>query len=184
MKAIIIEDFFSNYRNLQQAFMDIPRFVYNDHPEVQVSQLKKTDGTELSFKWPGARSKDLKEAAPFAVALFLKEMSKFGNFIPTGLPFKIYTHLRLEDSNKEEFMHRDTPSADYSSLVYLSNTNLNSGTQLYNDEGTMTTDIKFVQNRAITFSSHYNHKPINNHGKSISDGRLTLNIFWKDTNRW
>ena len=35
----MLEDFFANFGNLQQAFMDIPRYVYNDHPEVQVARL-------------------------------------------------------------------------------------------------------------------------------------------------
>ena len=193
MRMIMLENFFANFGQLEQAFMDIPRYNYKDHPEVQVAGLSKTDGTELNFKWPGERSDDLKTVAPFATSLFLKEFIKFGNFIPPNLPFKIYTHLRLDEDNKEEFVHKDSPSADYSTLVYLSRTNLNSGTKLYNDNEEEVADIKFVQNRAVMFDSRYNHKPINNHGKSISDGRLTLNIFWremgsgpilrKDTNR-
>lgn len=180
MRMMMVENFFSNFVQLEQAFKDIPRYSYKDHPEVQVAELKKTDGTELNFKWPGERSEDLKKVSPFAVSLFLKEFTKFGNFLPPNCPFKIYTHLRLGSDNKEEFIHKDTPSADYSTLVYLSKTNLDSGTKLYDDKQKEIADIKFIQNRALIFESRYNHMPIHNHGTHINNGRLTLNIFWKE----
>ena len=65
----------------------------------------------------------------------------------------------------------------YSMLVYLSPTNLNSGTDLYNENDEMITSFKFVQNRAVLFSSSYKHRAINNHGTDVNNGRLTLNIF-------
>ena len=82
MRMMMVENFFSNFVQLEQAFKDIPRYSYKDHPEVQVAELKKTDGTELNFKWHGERSEDLKKVSPFAVSLFLKEVTKFGNFLP------------------------------------------------------------------------------------------------------
>ena len=65
----------------------------------------------------------------------------------------------------------------YSMLVYLSPTNLSSGTDLYNENDEVINSVKYVQNRALVFSSSYKHKAVNNHGTDINNGRLTLNIF-------
>ena len=78
---------------------------------------------------------------------------KFRDFFDEKLGFAIYTHLRLKDTNKEDFLHKDSPDSTYSLLVYLSETNLFSGTKLYDDLDNEVADIKFVQNRAIIFDS-------------------------------
>ena len=49
-------------------------------------------------------------------------------------------------------------------LVYLSETNLQSGTSLYDENDKLITDVKFIQNRALIFDSRYSHAAINNHG--------------------
>ena len=88
---------------------------------------------------------------------------------------KILTYEQKEISYSD-FIHKDLPHT-YSMLIYLSPTNLNSGTDLYNENKEMVNSFKFVQNRAIIFNSGYYHKAINNHGNDLDDGRLTLNIF-------
>ena len=81
-----------------------------------------------------------------------------------------------DEHNEKDFIHTDVPHM-YSMLVYLSPTNLNSGTDLYNENDEMIASFKFVQNRAVLFSSSYKHRAINNHGTDVNNGRLTLNIF-------
>jgi len=61
----------------------------------------------------------------------------------------------------------------------LSDTNLNSGTQMFDKEHNIINDMKYVQNRAIFFSSNYNHKAYGHFGSNVQDGRLTLNLFIK-----
>ena len=63
-------------------------------------------------------------------------------------------------------------------MVYLSETNLNSGTAIYPDHGdTPSTLVGFVQNRALLFKSSLRHKSINSYGDNLENGRLTLNCF-------
>ena len=64
-------------------------------------------------------------------------------------------------------------------MVYLSKTNLSSGTVLYDQNKQPTTTIGFVQNRALLFNANIWHRSLNNHGSNIDDGRLTLNCFLK-----
>ena len=143
--------------------------------------IQELVNSNLNISWPGKRSEDLKFSNKFFTGLFLNEFrNKFNNFFESHYDFKIYTHLRVEEDNKGEFIHKDSPDADYSMLVYLSQTNLASGTSLYDHNDKLITDVKFIQNRALIFDSRYSHAAINNHGTGIEDGRLTLNIFWKE----
>ena len=83
---------------------------------------------------------------------------------------------RLDEHKEIDFIHKDEPHM-YSMLVYLSPTNLSSGTDLYNENDEVINSVKYVQNRALVFNSSYKHKAVNNHGTDINNGRLTLNIF-------
>ena len=173
MKHIVVEDFFTNFDAIKEEFKKIPMFNCKEHPELVNSNL--------NISWPGKRSEDLKFSNKFFTGLFLNEFrNKFNNFFESHYDFKIQTHLRVEEDNKGEFIHKDSPDADYSMLVYLSQTNLASGTSLYDHNDKLITDVKFIQNRALIFDSRYSHAAINNHGTGIEDGRLTLNIFWKE----
>ena len=88
-------------------------------------------------------------------------------------------HLRLNIDNEKDWIHKDDEYI-YSILIYLSDTNLKSGTYLYDENENIINDIKFVKNRLIMFSSQYKHKGYGYYGTNIDDGRLTLNIFVKN----
>ena len=88
-----------------------------------------------------------------------------------------FVHLRLYEDENKDWIHRD--DNELSGLVYLSNTNLNSGTYLYDDNDNMINDIKFIKNRFIMYRGTMKHKAYGNYGSSIDDGRLTLNLFIK-----
>ena len=75
----------------------------------------------------------------------------------------------------KDWPHKD--SSRYALIVYLSKTNLNSGTVFYNDKREVITDISFVNNRAILFNGQIPHKSKLNYGED-SDIRLTLNGFF------
>lgn len=183
MKFMVVENFFDNFSQIEDEFKKIPRYDYKEHPDIK-PKLKEIDEkrkeNNQGYFWPGHRSEDLKKTNKFLTALFLNEYgNKFKNFFDEKLGFAIYTHLRLADTNEVDFKHKDTPDSTYSLLVYLSKTNLDSGTVLYDDFGQEVVDIKFVQNRAVIFDSRYTHLAKNNHGKNEDDGRLTLNVFWR-----
>ena len=86
-----------------------------------------------------------------------------------------FIHLRREEDNEKDFIHQDF--FNFSSLIYLSKTNLNSGTYLYDKEKNIINDFKFVKNRLIMYSSEYFHMGYGHHGTDIDNGRLTLNSF-------
>lgn len=175
---MVVEDFFQNYEQIKDEFKLIPRYEFNDHPDIK-PKLKDGEKVPLKYHWPGERSQDLKKTNKFLTALFIKEFDqKFGYFMGEKLGFALYTHMRLKKHSTTEWTHKDSPDSIFSSLVYLSNTNLNSGTKLYDDNDEEVANIKFVQNRALIFDSTYTHAAIGNHGENQDDGRLTLNIFW------
>ena len=178
MKFMVVEDFFDGFVNLEQSFKDIKTYDFQSHPEQQ-KPSKEVENKSNSL-WPGYRSEELKKFNPFLVALTVNTYhQKFGNFIPYYEKFNVYTHFRYEKDNAGEFAHYDSPDSNWSMLVYLSKTNLESGTRLYDKNKNTIADIKFVQNRAFIFDSNYLHSAVNNHGTNIDNGRLTLNLFWR-----
>ncbi len=181
---MVVEDFFQNFQQIKDEFKKIPRFEYKEHPMIKpkLEELEKQKKeASIKYFWPGTRSDDLKITNRFLTALFIKEFEqKFGNFFHEKLGFAIYTHLRLKEHKASDWPHKDSPDAKYSLLVYLSETNLESGTRLYDDGDVEVANINFVQNRAVIFDSSYTHAAINNHGDNEDNGRLTLNVFWND----
>ncbi len=181
MEFMVVEDFFQNFNNIKDEFKKIPRYEFADHPEGN-TKMPNGETVPIEYHWPGARSEGLKQSHKFLVALFLKEFEdKFSNFVPIvgNMSFNIRTHMRLKKDTTADWKHKDTPQSKFSLLVYLSDTNLDSGTKLYDNDENEIADIKFVQNRAFIFNSDYTHAAIGQHGTNENDGRLTLNVFWR-----
>ena len=88
-----------------------------------------------------------------------------------------HLHLRLNEDNQKDFIHTDV--CDLTMIVYLSETNLKSGTAIYNDKHEETQSAKFVQNTAFLFAGNQLHGSLLNYGDNIDNGRLTLNCFIK-----
>ena len=170
MKALIVENFFDNFKNIKDNFKSIPLY------DLKTFNKKFSDEVQ---NWPGKRSDNLSIRNPFLFNLIVKEMyEKFGKILPPHITMSAYIHLRL--SKDKDWVHKDR-NHDLSLLVYLSETNLNSGTCLYEeDDGPPSTTINFVQNRALLFDSNVLHKSLHNHGNDIDNGRLTLNCFIKN----
>ena len=170
MRTMVVDDFFNNFSAFKDEFKKITRYRADQHSEVDDNA------------WRGERSEDLTYSNKFLASLFINEFnSKFNNFLPDSYAFKLYTHLYLKKDEKM-IIHKDSSHptyAAYSMLVYLSDTNLESGTALYGPtEKDLITDIKFVQNRAVIYDSNYLHAAISNYGDNEDNGRLTLNTFW------
>lgn len=174
MKALVVENFFSNFENIKDHFKKIPLY--------DLDTFNK-EYAEEQQAWPGHRSDDLARSNPFLFNLVVKELyEKFGKNLSPHLNMSSYLHLRLAQDDQKDWIHTDDKH-HLSLLVYLSETNLKSGTCLYekgfdsikNEEPSMT--VNFVQNRALLFDSSTYHKSMLNYGNNLDTGRLTLNCF-------
>ena len=168
MNTIIVDNFFNNFENIKDEFKKIQLFNNEEYN-------KRFNETET---WPGFRSNYLHKESPFLFNLIIREMFlKFGDNIFYNRKFlmKSHIHLRLEEDDEKDWIHKDQSFA--SILIYLSETNLLSGTCLYDENKNTTSTINFVQNRAVIFDSKTYHKSLNNYGKNLENGRLTLNCF-------
>jgi hypothetical protein len=171
LKHIVVDNFFDNFSLIEHSFKNIPLFTLDNYN-------RKFNDTQT---WPGTRSSSIEYESPFLFNLFIKEFdNKIGDvFKNMNVGVKLHTHLRLGKDEQKDWIHRDSNPYVYSFLVYLSKTNLNSGTYIYSENNEIISDIKFVQNRAVFFDSRYLHSAYGHHGSSIEDGRLTLNAFYE-----
>ena len=62
-------------------------------------------------------------------------------------------------------------------LIYLSPTNINSGTKFFDSQNNEITSVQFVQNTCVFFESPLPHSSFGNHGDTIDNARMTFNIF-------
>ena len=171
MDAIVINNFFDNFQNIKEEFKKIPLLTLD---EINKLNISKDYAIET---WPGKRSENLAYTNPFLFNLIFKELySKTNLFNNLKIEMESSIHLRLSNDNNGEFIHSDP--CDYTLMVYLSDTNLKSGTALYPPNGDVSDVMtNFVQNRAFLFKGFIRHMAIHNHGNNIEDGRLTLNNF-------
>jgi len=130
--------------------------------------------TGHSDAWPGTRTYCL-DQQPVLHTLVKHSVEKKFNIESDKHAY--FFHRRGTKDNKKDWPHKD--SSRYALIVYLSKTNLNSGTVFYNDNQEVITDISFVNNRAILFNGQIPHKSKLNYGED-SDIRLTLNGFFYD----
>ena len=167
MDTIIIENFFDNFKNIKDSFKKIPLYSLKEYN-------KKFHKYE---NWPGKRSRALHDDYPFLFNLIMKELNtKTPLFKDRLLTINSFIHLRLNEDTDKDWIHVDPD--DYTLMVYLSETNLKSGTAIYPDEENIpNTTVGFVQNRAVLFRGKQRHKAINSYGNNLENGRLTLNCF-------
>lgn len=138
------------------------------------------ENTNIGY-WPGNRSFKLEEEDSLLNSVFCDML--FSRHIfdrPVKLLYS-YIHLRLDDTNKDDYIHTDPNN--FSVIVYISPTNLSSGTKFFFNKNEKNLDnemlfVKFVQNRAVVFHGDIAHTAFNNHGSCIDDGRLTINGFF------
>jgi len=123
--------------------------------------------------WPGMRSGSLDIESKFLFFLILQNLNKV-TFLKK-YTLELCLHLRREEDSLKDWIHKD--EADYAFLIYLNETNLKSGTYLYDENHNVIADIKYVQNRFVIYSGSYNHMGYGHFGNSKENGRLTLNGF-------
>ena len=149
---------------------NIPLFDYKNHPD--------SEGADNNYFWPGVRSDKLIKASPFLYLNLLNQAE-----INLGLDKSLYNDIdayisvRYDTDNDKDFIHKD--SCD-TIIIYLSPTNLQSGTTLYTEDDNVLVDVSFKQNTAIYFDGDIKHKSKLNFGDNIDNGRMTINIFcWR-----
>ena len=168
-KVLIVDNFFDNFDNIQNEFKKVN--LYN------IDEFEKKYGGDLNY--PGRRSDILEKSNPFLFNLILKELShKIGKFFDEDNYFtsiNSFIHLRLE--KEQDWIHTDP--AKITMIVYLSETNFNSGTAFYDEKDNLISESKYIKNRAVLFDGKMKHSSINNFGTDINNGRLTLNTFFE-----
>jgi len=167
MKLIQEENFFPNLNLILPEIKKIKLYCSEE--------FKKLENENAN--WPGFRSRRLAITNPIFHEYILSLIDK-KNLLEKGVwDIASYLHIRLKSDNQKDWIHKD--NVDYAALIYISDTNLNSGTYLYNNNKNLINDIKFVSNRFIMYDGDYNHMGYGHHGSSIEDGRLTINLFIK-----
>lgn len=137
--------------------------------------------------WPGKRSFELSVQQPFLFYLVIKAIQDLQlPFLSDQIEVEMYMHLREKKDAAKDWIHRDSMpntkgfAPHFSALIYLNETDINSGTYLYDENKNIITDFKYVQNRFVIFSSSYLHKGYGHFGNNSKNGRTTLNIFIKN----
>ena len=127
--------------------------------------------------WPGYRSRGSGLENPFFINHLYELLKTIDVLRNKNFSLDAYLHLKFKKDEKNDDIHQDNSSHDFSGLVYLNNTNLNSGTKLFDLNDNVINDFKYVKNRLVIYSSNYRHVGYGHFGDTISNGRLTLNFF-------
>lgn len=127
-----------------------------------------------SNTWPGVRTECLDKRLELNHIINYYVKKKF-NYNSKSAAY--FFHKRGSKDNVKDWVHKDPTK--YACIIFLSKTNLESGTVFYNDNNQIITDIGFVQNRAIFFNGQVKHKSKLNYGKD-DNLRLTCNGFFHD----
>jgi len=148
-------------------------------PEIKKIKLYSAEEFEKvenqKGNWPGLRSRFLGTTNPIFHE-YITSLIHQKQLLEKGLwQIASFIHLRLKEDDTKDWIHKD--SDDLAALIYISETNLNSGTYLFDDNNNLINDIKFVNNRFVMYNGQYNHKGYGHHGDSINNGRLTINLF-------
>ena len=167
MKIIVIDNYFNDIELYYANAKEIPLY----------------DNTEYNNKfnknqnWVGKRSDALSIANPYLNNILVENLkNNFIKYIEEGtIQITSCIHERNEKDNKNDWIHKDIDNCNYVGLVYLSKTNLNSGTLFFNENNQVINDVKFVQNRALFFDARYNHVGYGHHKNRLN---LTMSISY------
>lgn len=130
--------------------------------------------------YPGYRTADLVTEHVLLDNFIIRQIEQSGSpFVNGTWEQHQYAYMRLGKDEAGEYRHQDP--YDWAYVIYMSKTNLNSGTKLYESLDETKDDevanVRFVQNRVVMFNSDIPHRSWGNHGKDFTDGRLTINGF-------
>ena len=161
-------------------FLDFHEEYYDLCKKLQYYNSKDFESvTKEKNNYPGYRTNFLDKQYPFLYYSILSNIkNKFDLDLNQYKRIRAHAQIRLGVNADEDWVHRDWGDTI---LIYLSPTNLESGTAIYREtaqqEYQETAMIRYIQNRAVFFTDGTLHMAKNNHGENIHDGRLTLTYF-------
>ena len=175
---IFILDNFFEPQEFQMVVGEIKKLKFYSKDDDKMNQEEDID-SEISI-YPGTRTDAFAVSNPLLASFIVNKIQNIRTpFTNYGQRWGSTQHayLRLEEDNKDEYIHQD--QCDFAFLIYLSDTNLDSGTKMYLsvDEDKETCLVNFVQNRFVMYDANLPHSAYGNYGKDLSDGRLTINGF-------
>tara|TARA_X000001036_G_C20690132_1_gene809089 strand:- start:197 stop:736 length:540 start_codon:yes stop_codon:yes gene_type:complete len=135
--------------------------------------------------YPGVRTEDWSVKYPLIDNYVIRLLERSGSpFTQGSWVQNQYAYLKLAKDEKNEYKHTDP--YDWAYLIYMSKTNLNSGTKFFATldkekkfkplEGEIAS-ASFVQNRLVMFNSNIVHRSWGDYGTNFANGRLTINGF-------
>lgn len=177
---ILVIDNFFDANSLQLVTNEIKKLQFYSCENHPCDGYK--DVPEYQTKFPGTRTDIIERANPLLNSFIYNCIKDTGkSFLNHRFTLEQFAHLRTEDDNEADYIHQDP--VDWAYLIYLSDTNLTSGTKMYSTidskKDAENTFIHFVQNRVVMFDSSTPHMAWNNHGQNMDNGRLTINGFCK-----
>ena len=162
-RYIILDNFFPHLPQMLDNLKSREHWASNEHP-----------ARPESGNWPGKRSLNYMEHDPILSSLFTVCA---GEYMPQYNYGTLCTHWRFGEN--KDWAHVDNNLC--TGLVYLSETNMSSGTQFFDkdpdDGGKVILDVPFVQNRCVLFYGDPYHRSKSNYGESKDDARFTMNFF-------
>jgi hypothetical protein len=162
-KLLMIDNFLPYLEHYLTEIHKISLYEKEEHQKIEPN----------TATWPGKRSLSLNVENKFLFFLILHNLKKI-DFLDKYI-IHMYLHLRRQEDSLKDWVHKDVD--DYAFLIYLNNTNLNSGTYIYDENKNVVADIKYVQNRFVIYNGSYNHMGYGHFGDSPENGRLTINGF-------
>jgi hypothetical protein len=127
----------------------------------------------LDETWPGKRTFELSQESPFLYIHLLSLLERNG--IEIHKYKRILAHCCIRIAEDKDWIHMDESDT---ALIYLSPTNINSGTKFFDSQNNEITSVQFVQNTCVFFESPLPHSSFGNHGDTIDNARMTFNIFF------
>ena len=159
-------------------FFEFQNDIYNLCKELQFFSVEDyNDKFSSNDHWPGLRTQNLRAANPFLYIHVLTLLKQRVVNVTKYSHIDAYCHVRLTADEDKDWIHRDETDT---ALIYVSPTNLDSGTRFYihnNEQHHLINETRFLQNSCLFFETGVLHRSFGNHGTGIEDGRMTLNFF-------
>tara|TARA_R100001369_G_C3314977_1_gene167933 strand:- start:394 stop:930 length:537 start_codon:yes stop_codon:yes gene_type:complete len=163
---------------IKDNFLLEPKKIYNRCKKIPLYSTKEFNSKfKTDESWAGVRSAPLFDVDPSVAKEIITNMGKHFKelFENLNTPLKIFVHKRDKKFNKKDWIHHDDYfDCLYVGLLYLSKTNLESGTMIYDKKKQPITDVKFVKNRMVFFDSRYLHSAYGHHDDRLN---ITVSIY-------
>ena len=164
----VIDSFFkpSQLKFVTKEIKKLSFYSASEHPD---------EPDDVNF--PGIRTSELLGVNPFLSSFIIQQIESSNISMTNGSwSIRQFGHLRRKKDNKEDWIHTD--SSDWAYILYLSKTNLESGTKIYPSVDSKKDEedgfIKFKQNRIVCLNSSVPHMAWGNHGNDLTNGRLVI----------